>query len=155
MLFPMLRRPSAFSNGHRAFFADFERMQRSLDRLFAGSVAVAPAGTPAIEFFKNDDGFVVRASVPGVTAEQLDISVLGKKLTIAGEFSDAQSGDENEEITALLHERRTGSFSRTLNLPQDIDTDQVTASFADGLVEIKLPLAASEQPRRIEIGNGS
>ena len=151
MLFPMLRRPSSLSNGHRAFFADVERMQRNLDRLFSGSVAVAPAGTPAIEFYKNESGYLIRASVPGVKAEDLDISVLGKKLTIAGEFAAEETGEGEDGASYSLRERRTGSFSRTLNLPQNIDADNVVASFNDGIVEIQLPLAASEQPRRIEI----
>jgi HSP20 family protein len=144
----MLRRPSSAGSGYRRFLTDFEQMQRNLDKLFATSVAVSPAGTPAIEFFKGEEGFLVRANVPGIAPENLEITLLGKKLTLKGSYEYRV----NDEATGLIQERESGSFNRTLSLPQEIDTDEVVATFKNGVVEIILPLAISEQPRRIEIG---
>lgn len=150
MLFPMLRRPSLLGNGQRSILADFERLQRDLDNLFSTSVAVSPNGTPAIEFLKSEDGYLVRANVPGLTPAELEITVLGKKLTIKGERM-AETHDEVRQYT--MRERRAEQFSRTITLPHNIDAERVSANFADGVVEISLPLAANEQPRRIEIGH--
>ena len=150
MLFPMLRRPAIRNNGHRFFSNDFVQMQRDLNKLFATSVSVSQTSAPAIEFFKSGAGFVIRANVAGVTPEVLEISVLGKQLTISGEYQMRQ--DEDVEPSYSLRERREGTFSRTLTLPQNIDPEKVEATFDNGVVEIRLPLAASEQPRRIEIG---
>lgn len=151
MLFPMLRRPSLMRNGHRSIFADFERIQRDLDKLMATSFGISPAGFPAIQFFQNDNGYLVRADVPGLAPEALEITILGRQLTIKGERAGVS---EDHEVDYHLRERRSGAFSRTLTLPKHVDANLVQATFADGVVEINLPLAATEQPRRIEIGLG-
>ena len=92
----------------------------------------------------EDDAFVLTALVPGLTAEQVNISVLEDVVRIEGEYPQ----DENEY---LLRELPGGSFQRTLRLPTPVDAANVEARIADGVLTLRLPKAESARPKTIKI----
>lgn len=133
-----------------------ERLRREVDDLFSRAAPrVAPGGAgvlPAINLYENADGLVLTAELPGVSPGDLELSVEGQRLTLAGERRIA--APENERTSFHRRERRPGKFRRTLELPREIDGEKIEASFRDGLLTVRLPRAASTAPRRIEVTSG-
>ena len=102
----------------------------------------------ALDVTENDDNYTVRASLPGIKAEDLDISFSENTLTIKGE-TKGENVDENEKWH--LRERRFGSFMRTISLPTQVNADAIDAHFENGVLTLTLPKAEEVKPRRIAI----
>lgn len=139
--------------GFRNPWADFERMRRDFDSLFrgwSGDAPGAPGATvfPALNVSEDENAVYVRAEVPGVKAEELEIAVEGDTLTIKGERRLETGG---EKCSYHRREIETGRFSRALTLPGRVDPQQVTASTSNGILLITLPRAEETKPRRIEV----
>lgn len=116
-----------------------------LDRdLWRGTSALEQAvWSPQVETFQRGDKLVVRADLPGLTKEDVDIEVNDGMLTISGERSEEQQeGGDNFYRT----ERSYGRFSRTIPLPEDVNEDQIDATFNNGVLEVTLPVP--KQPER-------
>ena len=114
--------------------------------------AGGPAGL-ALDVRETPDAFVVTASVPGVPAENVDITVLGDTLRIRGERrEEREEGGQNERW--LLRERRFGTFERTVSLPTTVKADAATADFKDGVLTVTLPKAEEARPRSIPVRGG-
>jgi HSP20 family protein len=130
-----------------------ERLRREMNRLFTSSAPgrtwpdAAPA-FPAANLWSNPDGAVVTAELPGVNPEDIEISVVGQTLTVSGNRQPDQPG---EGATYHRRERRHGEFSRAFELPFEIDSDQVQASYEKGVLHISLPRAQEEKPKRVAI----
>lgn len=108
----------------------------------------------ALDVSENDDDYVVRASLPGMNPDDLDISFSDNTLTIKGE-TKAEHTDENEKWH--LRERRFGSFMRSISVPSAINADEIDANFENGILTLTLPKAEEVKPRRISVkasGNG-
>jgi len=103
---------------------------------------------PALNIWSNEDELIITAEVPGINPEDLDISVVGDSLTLKG----AREVEELEE-GARYHrqERGYGNFSRTVQLPFPVDIDSVNAKFTNGVLEINLPRAEADKPRKIAV----
>jgi len=128
-----------------------DRLQRDMNRLFTNyspsRLRSAPS-YPALNIWTAEDGQFVSAEMPGVRAEDIDISVTGDTLTISG----ARSIDEVPEGARYLRkERGFGDFSRTIQLPYAVDQKKVEASFKNGVLNITLPRAEAEKPKKITI----
>ena len=104
--------------------------------------------TPAIEVFEKEDEFVVRAELPGMKEEDVDISVADDTLTIRGE---KKSESEVKEENYHYCERSYGSFLRSIALPSNIDSKKIEASYDSGVLEISLPKAAEVKPKKIAV----
>ncbi len=103
---------------------------------------------PALDLAEREDALLVKAELPGMKAENIDISVTGNVLTLSGEKKD----DVEEQKDSYYHvERRHGYFRREITLPSDVDADRIDASYTDGVLTITLPKAESAKPRRIEV----
>jgi HSP20 family protein len=102
----------------------------------------------AVDMYETNDNLVVKASVPGIKPEQLDVTVQGETLTIKGETQDEQ---EREQGRYHVRERRHGAFSRTLTLPFPIQSDKVQATFENGVLMLTLPKAEEIKPRNIKV----
>jgi HSP20 family protein len=119
----------------------YRRMYRRLAALNGGS---------SREHFLNvnvrdeEDTFVLSALVPGLKAEDLNIQVLEDVVRIEGEF-------QANEDDYLLRELPSGSFSRVLRMPAEIDADKVEAKISDGVLTLRLPKAESARPKKIKI----
>lgn len=129
-----------------------ERMQREMDQLLGGFSAasrsrVAPS-FPAINVWLSEEGAVVTAELPGVDAENIDISVVGETLTLTGSRQPAELA-EGEKYHR--RERGFGKFTRTFQLPFTVEADKVEAKFDKGILHIFLPRAEAEKPRKIAV----
>lgn len=102
----------------------------------------------ALDVVENDDAFVITASVPGVNADDIDISLSDNVLTIKGEFKVDETIDEEKYH---IRERRYGSFGRSLTLPVAVNADAVSASYENGVLKLEVPKAEAVKPRRIQI----
>jgi HSP20 family protein len=102
----------------------------------------------AVDMYETGDDVTVKASLPGVKPEDVDITVTGNVLEIRGETKQ-----ESDETKGDYHyrERRYGSFQRSLTLPVDIQPDQVEATFEDGVLTLKMPKAEQAKARQIKI----
>ena len=101
-----------------------------------------------MDLTETDEQFVLRADLPGLEEGDLDIEVKDNVLTISGEREA-----EHEESSRGFHriERAFGRFSRSLDLPQGIDPDAVTAEFDRGVLEVRMPKPAETQPTKVQI----
>ena len=99
----------------------------------------------------TNDALVVKAALPGVKPEDVDITIDGNTLTISGKYEDER---EESEQGYIVRELRRGTFSRSVALSSDLKSDQARASFDNGIVTLTIPKAEQAKPRRIPIGNG-
>ncbi len=103
---------------------------------------------PAIDVFEKDDKFVVKAELPGMKEEDIDVSVVGDTLTIKGE---KEMETETKEEDYYQWERAYGSFYRAIPLPSTVDASKIEASYEDGVLEVTLPKAAEVKPKKITV----
>jgi HSP20 family protein len=128
-----------------------------MNRLF-NTVFDTPSGTsgnvlrrwmPAMDLVESGDHFVLRADLPGMGEDDVNIEFEDGTLTVSGERK-AEHEESNEGFHRV--ERSFGTFSRSLTLPQGIDPEAVTASFDRGVLEIRIPKPEQRKPRKIAIG---
>ena len=129
-------------------FREMRRMQAEMNGLFTG-----PSGTgqefPPINLWIGDNSLVVTAEVPGVSPEDVDISVQQNVLTLTARTrSDAPDGNE---VVWHRRERRHGAFGRAVQLPFRVDAENVQARARDGLIEIELHRPEEDRPRKIQV----
>ena len=103
---------------------------------------------PAIEVFEKEDKFMVKAELPGVNEDDVDVSVVGDTLTIKGE---RKAESEVKEEDYYCCERSYGSFFRSIALPSSVDAQKIGASYEDGILEVSLPKAAAVKPKKISV----
>jgi HSP20 family protein len=108
------------------------------------------AWCPALDIADQDDGVVVKVELPGMKAEDIDLSVDGNSLTISGEKKDC-SEDEGGDYYHV--ERRYGTFQRTITLPSEVDADKIKATYNDGVLTVHLPKSESAKLRRIPVSS--
>jgi HSP20 family protein len=127
-------------------------LQRGLERMLANplglNLGVSGRGVfPAVNIFSDTDGCVVRLEVPGVAPEQITVEAQGRTLTIAGKRdSTAPAGSGFHR-----RERDSGAFSRSLQLPDDLDLARTVASYAHGLLTLRVPRKEAATPRQISV----
>lgn len=128
----------------------------AMDRLFEDSV-VSPLSwrtlngetlSPAIDVHQTADEIVVTAALPGLKADDVDITITGQTLAIRGEFKADESVGRDQ---ILYRERRYGSFHRQLQLPVRVRSDAASATFEDGLLTLRIPKAEEVKPRQIHV----
>lgn len=136
-------------------FSELMTLRDAMDRLFEESfvrpgrlLPGAGAGTVAIDMYQQDGNVVVKAPIPGVKPEDIDISVVGDTLTIKGEMKEEK---EVKEENVIRRERRFGAFSRSVSLPTAVDTSKASASFEDGVLTLTLPVAEAAKPKQIKV----
>jgi HSP20 family protein len=103
---------------------------------------------PAIEVFEKEDKYVVKAELPGMKEEDIDVSVIGDTLTIKGERKVEKEVKEEEYYCC---ERSYGSFFRSIALPSTVDAEKIATSYEDGVLEVSLPKAAEVKPEKVKI----
>jgi HSP20 family protein len=128
-----------------------ERLQHQMNRLFTDtfadvSRAYAPEH-PTINVWTNPEGAVVTAELPGVDPEDIDISVVGETLTLHGSRKLEEVGD----VKYHRQERGYGKFTRTFELPFNIEADKVEARLEKGILHIFLPRAEVDKPKKITV----
>ncbi|MBX3023485.1 Hsp20/alpha crystallin family protein [bacterium] len=131
-------------------FDSLSQLQAELDRFFGkplvDSGLSGASVYPLVNVFTDANGMVVRAEVPGIPADKLSVQVEAGQLTISGERSmPASSGSLHRR------ERQFGRFSRTLQLPPEIDPEQVAAECRNGVLTVRLGKHAAAKPRQISV----
>ena len=139
---------------------EFSTLQNEMNRLFNTVFDTpAPAGNgglrrwlPAMDLVESGDHFVLRADLPGLSEEDVNIEVEDRVLTISGERKAEHQVDKDG-----FHriERAFGTFSRSLTLPEGIDAEAVQATFDRGVLEVSIPKPEERKPRKIAIGTGN
>ncbi|MGE5464719.1 MAG: Hsp20/alpha crystallin family protein [Syntrophothermus sp.] len=128
-----------------------EAMDRLFDDAFTRPLSVRDGwsmASPAIDMYQTDNDVVVKASIPGIKAEEVQINVTGDILTLKGE---AKQEEERKERSWHIREQRFGSFERSIVLPTDVKSDQAEAVFENGILTITLPKADEVKPKTIKI----
>ena len=126
-----------------------EAMDRLFDDAFTRPLSMSAGSVvPAIDLFQTEEEVVVKASLPGLKAEDVHISITADVLTLSGEFKPA---NEKKAATYHIREHRYGSFERSVMLPTDVQTDQAKADFENGVLTITLPKAETVKPKTINI----
>jgi HSP20 family protein len=134
---------------------DLDSFQSDVNRLldtFFGARPAHEAGRrwmPAMDLVEADDHLILKADLPGLDRDDVEIEVKDDVLTISGERKS-----EHEERGDGYHriERAYGGFARSLTLPKGIDPDQVQAEFDKGVLEVRIPKPAERKPHRVQIG---
>ena len=135
-------------------FSQLERMSQEMDRLlttfgpFGGSEGGRADVYPPMNVYHDGESFIVRGEVPGIAPKELDIEVTGDTLTVRGE---RKAPEIPEGASYHRREREFGRFRRSLTLPEQVDSTKVTASFTDGILEIRLPYAEAAKRRKIDV----
>jgi HSP20 family protein len=137
----------------RSPLGELEKMRREMDRLseaLTGPLYREPlAGVfPLTNVTEDPDNYYVRAELPGLKADELNISITGNSLSISGERTIPA---ENEKARYHRREREAGKFSRVVSLPSEVDTSKVEAHCVDGVLTVVLPKAEVAKPKRISV----
>ena len=137
-------------------FRDLISIQDRMNRLFEQTLsrsrgeegAVAATWTPAVDIYETPDTIVIKADLPGVVREDIEIQIDDNTLTLKGE---RRFSKDVQEESYLRIERTYGSFHRCFTLPATIQQEKIRAVCRDGVLELTLPKAEGSKPRRIAI----
>ncbi len=135
---------------------NFVTLRDAMDRLFQDSLVrprmggwlVPGDGDLALDMYETEDAVVVKTAVPGVKADDIDIAISGNILSISGE---TKVEEEIKEENYIRRERRYGSFSRSIALPEGVNPDESEASFEDGILTLNVPKAPDSKPKVIKV----
>jgi HSP20 family protein len=134
-------------------FAGLLELQDALGRAFdhpglgLGRGPSSSGVFPPLNVFVDKEGaLVVRAEIPGISPDQVHIQLESQRLTISGERAADPAGDGYHR-----RERRFGRFSRSVQIPADLDTDRATADYHDGLLTVRIERSEAARPRKVEI----
>ncbi len=152
----MFARPlfNSSTMGWRHPFAELERMSRQMDLLTQGlmgrpGLAWRTARVfPAINLTEDAENYYVRAELPGIKADAIEIQAVGRNLTISGERNIASEG---ENVRYHRREREAGKFSRVISLPGDINAEKVNAQLVNGLLTVTIAKADAAKPKQITV----
>jgi HSP20 family protein len=137
-------------------FRDLVTMRRAMDRLMENTLPedgdVASEWGLPLDVVEDENDYLVKASLPGVKPEDVDITFNKGMLTIRGEMKD-----ESESTKGQYHlrERRYGTFSRTISLPNSVKMEDIQADYQDGILTLKMPKAEEVKPKRIPVKSGN
>lgn len=136
------------------YFKEWPRWPR-LSESWDLDTSFGPAGfqhAPTVDMSESDDGYTVTAELPGLDENDLDVSLVGDVLTIKGEKREEK---EEKEKEFHLKERRYGQFRRSFKLPDDVNSNKISADFQQGVLTVDLPKAtgSKKRARRIKVGD--
>lgn len=127
-----------------------EAMDRLFDDAFTRPLSIGNGNwsIPAVDMYQTDNDVVVKAALPGIKADEVQINVTGEVLTLKGE---TKHEEEKKEKAYHLREQRWGSFERSIVLPTEVVADKAKADFENGVLTITLPKAEEVKPKSISI----
>jgi len=134
--------------------SDFGSISRVMDRLWENAMLTSPRLLPveswgvSMDVLETDDNFIVKATLPGVQPEDIDVTFSNNTLTVRGEV---QQDETSEDEQYHLRERRYGKFSRSITLPTRIDADQIQAKYEAGILTLTLPKTEEVKAKRIDV----
>lgn len=129
-------------------------LNRALDQAFNGSWNTDTTNrvwVPALDVVEKKDAYVVVAELPGVSQPNVELSFEQNVLTIRGEKHSAFGTSKDGELRVYASERVTGTFERSIRLPEFVDGEEISAELRDGVLTVTIPKATAAHPRRIEV----
>lgn len=148
----MLQRSTTFP------FADFAFIESQLDRLAQEALGLrsqTSVATLPVDVYDTGEDVVIKAFVPGMRAEHLDINLEEGVLTISGQFPQLYDHEDARAWSWYARELRGGRFQRSISLPYKVDVEHASATVADGILHLTMPKAPEAKPRRIPIADTS
>jgi HSP20 family protein len=143
----MANEPQAWSP-----FRELDRFRRDFDDLFdrflGGRLSRQSAGGPVLESFIDKGQLVVRADLPGIDPKDVEITATGDQLTIRGKREQQR---EEKDRDFILREVAYGSFERVVKLPSRVNPDEIKASYANGVLELTVPMPEQSRTRKVPI----
>lgn len=139
-------------------FDDMMSLRNAMDRLFENAFVGPWEGRSlwgkdlALDVVESEDEFVVKASIPGINPDDLEITFNDRTLTIRGEIKEEE---EKEGTRYHLRERRYGDFSRSVTLARGIESDKISANYDAGILTLHLPKREEVKPKRIAVRSES
>lgn len=139
--------------GFRRPFREFDRLRRQLDELYGafsgGALPMSSAGVfPLTNVTEDNENYYVRAELPGIKSDELDIQVTADGISISGERKIPEEGNG---VKYHRREREAGKFSRLINLPGEVDINKVEASMENGILKVTIPKSEATKPRQITV----
>ena len=134
-------------------FRDLSVLQDRINRIFNDATRGSSVGAstrtwaPVVDIAETDNDLVVRAELPGMKREDIDVEVTGESLTIRGE----RKFDEDAKDQYIRVERPYGPFQRSFTIGVPVQADKVKAAYRDGILEVTIPKAEEVKPKKIEI----
>jgi HSP20 family protein len=141
-------------------FGEMVSLRSAMDRLFQDSF-VSPltwrtvsgeAINPPLDVHETPDEIIVTAALPGLKAEDVDITITGQTLSLRGEF---KADEQVSRDQYLYRELRYGTFDRTVQLPVRVEGERAEATFTDGILTLSIPKAEEVKPRQIKVTAGT
>jgi HSP20 family protein len=136
-------------------FGRLTSLRDEIDRLFEAPLAELARGsqllsgwTPALDIFEDKDNVIVKAELPGMKREEIEVSLHDGSLSISGE---RKSESKHEDAEVYRSERFVGRFQRTVSLPTPVAADKVKAQYKDGILTVTLPKTEEAKPKQIEV----
>jgi HSP20 family protein len=132
-------------------FSDLDEWQQQIEDIFGQSMLKSNGDRswmPHMDVFEKDDNLVVKAELPGMKEEDIDVSVDGDMLIIRGE-KKAESEVKDEDYYRC--ERTYGSFYRSVSLPSSVDSSKIEANYENGILEVTLPKSPEVKPKKIAV----
>ena len=131
------------------YFDNFGNVFNGIFRTPVAHQSVRKARIPAVDVAETDTAYQIKAELPGIRKEDLDVSVDDGVLTIKAQRNDNQEQTENGQL--IRQERSYGNFVRSLCLGTNVDEETITAEYCDGVLQITLPKSKEVQPRKVEV----
>jgi len=136
-------------------FREMMQLQNAVDRIFESELASTlplwrqseTAWMLPLDVIETEDEFIVKASIPGISPDELDINLTDNVLTIMGEIKV----EEAEDVRYHLRERRFGMFQRSISLPVPVNSDKVEAVYENGVLTLHIPKVEEVKPKHISI----
>ncbi len=138
-------------------FREMQALRETVDRLFESSLSNWAGETQpltwslALDVAETENEYLVKASLPGINPDDLDITFTDNVLTIKGE---TKAEEEREDVRYHIRERRYGQFTRSISLPSTVDVEHIEAEYNNGVLTLHLPKAEEARPKRITVRTG-
>jgi HSP20 family protein len=128
---------------------ELNNLRDNMNRILEEGIASVSGTTLALDMYETEDAIVIETNpLPGLKADDIEVSITGDVLTIRGEIEQT---DQGENVNYLRKERRYGDFSRSIAIPRPVKAEQAAAAFKDNILRITIPKADEARPRVINI----
>lgn len=137
---------------------DMISLRHAMDRLFNENFVQGQGGgmqrAMPLDVYANENEVVVLAAIPGMDADDIQITIEKNVLTLSGSLPNVADAEDAKDATWYLHELPYGSFERTLTLPMELDSSRAEATIDEGMLRLVLPKAETAKPRQIKVKVG-
>jgi len=144
-----------FTGGRSSPFNELNRIRHAIERIFDDPFSLAAPATgffegwtPTLDVYEDKDKYVVKAELPGLNKDEIDVSLDGHTLTISGERKQEEERKEGESYRS---ERYFGRFQRSITLPGVVDGNKIQAAYKDGVLNVTLPKSEEAKPKQIQV----